>query len=399
MSGNIKFVSKEDVKGKTIILRVDLNSSVKDGQILKSPKVVAHSDTIYHLSKKGAKLVVLSHQGRKGEPSFINLQPHRQAMEELTGRKIEFFTWDQDYLEAIKNMKDGNVMMLDNTRFLDFETEKKEPNEHAKNDTLRALAEVADMFVLDAFSVAHRKHATVVGFTALLPSYAGPVMEKELKALERLNRTQEDTVLVLGGTKPDDSIAIINKMLSEEKVQKVLLGGILGEIGVVAKGQPLGAKDEFLKKRGIDKAIDSMKGLLEEYNDHISIPVDLAVERYGRRVEISLAELPCKHMIYDIGEITANEYERWIKNANFVIYNGPFGRFEDYKFAYGTRKILNALTESRGFSLAGGGDTVTAMLRLGFKEKEFSHVSLAGKALLSYLAGEELPGLNALAST
>jgi phosphoglycerate kinase len=152
-----------------------------------------------------------------------------------------------------------------------------------------------------------------------------------------------------------------------------------------------------MKEHKLTDSVPEIKKIMDKFNSHVSFPSDLAIRHMGQREEISLAELPVDDMIYDIGEITAQNYKGFIEKADLVIMNGPMGKFESYQFAYGTRKILEALCGSRAYSIVGGGDTVTAMIRLGFKEKEFNHVSLAGKALLEYFVGGELPGLVALA--
>jgi len=414
MIDHIKSIETEEVKGKTILLRVDINSAVKTsqdfgdedsddikfkhGRLLKSPKLAAHAKTIRFLAGDGAKVVVLSHQGRKGREDFISLKAHKKTLERLTDLKVKFFPWKNGYLEAIKKMKNGEVILLDNTRFLEFETEEKPAAEHAKTREIKKLAELADMFVLDALSVAHRAHASVVGFTALLPSFAGPVLVDELEALSKIENIKDNALLVLGGMKPEDSLKTMDKMLCSRRVKQVLVGGALGELCIIAKGTSLGEKDKFLKEKKILDALPEVKRQLEKFNGKICFPVDLAIRRKGAREEISLAELPIKEMIYDVGEVTVQNYQSIIEKAKLVIFNGPVGRFESYQFAYGTRKILEALCRTRAYSIVGGGDTVTAVVRLGFKEKEFDHVSLAGKALLQFLVGNELPGLTALSS-
>jgi len=413
MINSIRSIEDEKVKGKTILLRVDLNSSVKTsqelvsasdkpkyrhGRLLKSPKLAAHARTIRYLASEGARVVVLSHQGRKGRDDFIDLSSHQRTLERLTDLEVRFFKWDDDYLSAIKKMKEGEVVLLDNTRFLEFEAENRKPEEHAKEPVIRDLAGVADLFVLDALSVAHRSHATVVGFTVLLPSFAGPVLVSELEALRKIEAVKDNGLLILGGMKPEDSLRVMERMLSEKRVSRVLLGGALGELAIIAKGSTLGEKDKFLEEKGVLSSLEEMKRLLARFNGLVSFPVDLAIRRKGQREEISLAELPVEEMIYDVGEITVQNYESFINKADLVIFNGPLGRFESYQFAYGTRKVLEALCRTRAYTIVGGGDTVTAVVRLGFKDKEFNHVSLAGKALLEFLVGEKLPGLAALST-
>ncbi|MEM0359881.1 MAG: phosphoglycerate kinase [Candidatus Diapherotrites archaeon] len=413
MIDGIRSIEEVSVKGKTVILRADLNSAVKTSmelaeplkeepkfkhtKLLKSPKLAAHAKTIRWLAANGAKIVVLSHQGREGRSDFIDLSNHCTILQRLTDLNVSFFKWNEDYLSAIKKMKEGEVVLLDNTRFLAFESKEKPAAEHAKEKTIKDLASVADFFVLDALSVAHRSHATVVGFTALLPSFAGPILVDELEALKKIESAKDNTVLVVGGLKPEDTLPVVEKMLSGKRASQVLLGGGLGELAIMAKGKSLGEKDAFLKENKVLDSLPEMKRVLEKFNGKICFPVDLAIRRKGQREEISLAELPINDMIYDVGEITMKNYCSIVSKADLVIFNGPLGKFESYQFAYGTRKMFETLCRSRAYSIIGGGDTLTAMVRLGFKEKEFNHVSLAGKALLQFLVGEELPGIIALA--
>ncbi len=392
----LKSIKDVEVRGKTVILRVDINSTVKGGKIVKGPKILEHAETIRKLMERGAKVVILSHQGRKGRDDFIDLSSHRKSLSTIIEKEIPLFKWNEDYISAIKKLKEGEAILMENTRFLEFENENLPPEEHAKNPVIKEMAAVGDIFVLDALSVAHRSHATVVGFTPLLPSYAGPVLKNELSAMKKINEVKDSTVLILGGIKPVDSLSVAEKMLESEKVSRVLLGGCLGELAIIAKGSRLGYKEQYLKEKGIMDSLPKVKELLEKYPDKICFPSDLAVRRYGKRVEISLAELPVDEDIFDVGEITVENYKRFINKADIVIFNGSFGVTEKYQFAFGTRKILSFLCHCRAFTLLGGGDTVTALVRLGFKMKEFGHVSLAGKALLKFLAGNNLPGLIAL---
>jgi len=398
LTKNIKPVDFSKVDGKTVLLRVDLNSSVKDGKLLKGPKIVAHFRTVKKFLDNGAKVVIITHQGRKGRDDFIDLKQHCNAMQEMLGEPIAFCSWNQDYISEIKKLKKGQALMLDNTRFLEFETKEVSAEEHSKNPVIKGLASVSDMYVLDALSIAHRPHATVVGFVPLLKSFAGPVLYSELKTLEKISSIKGKTVLVLGGMKPDDSLFIAESMLTSNSAEKVLAGGVIGELALLAKGKKLGAKEVFLKEKGLLEFVPKMKELIDKFSEKIICPLDLAIEKNTLREEITLAKLPVKEPILDIGEMTANTYASEIRKASVTILNGPLGKFECDGFSFGTRKILDAMAESKGFALIGGGDTVTAMIKLGFKESEFGHVSLAGKALLEFLAGEKLAGLETLAN-
>ncbi|MDO8428008.1 MAG: phosphoglycerate kinase [Candidatus Diapherotrites archaeon] len=392
----LPYINGQDLTGKTVLVRVDLNTSVQNGKITLSPRLFEHSNTLEDLSDRNAKVVAVSHQGRKDRDDFVSLEQHAEVLEHLTGKHVQFCSWDDDYISKIKELKNGNILVLDNTRFLDYETQELSAEEHAENPKVKELAKVCDMFVLDTLSVAHRSHALVVGLMPLLPSFIGPVLRKELKALKKIVTADHGSVLILGGAKVEESLEAMKKMLTAEKVDLVLLGGIPGELAIIAKGENLGKKQHWLQEKGYIQFVPLLKEFLERYEDRILIPVDFAVERNLRRKEISLAELPMHETIYDIGEVTAQMYASKLENAKLVIFNGPVGVFEKYQFSYGTRKLLSALADSRAFSVIGGGDTLTAISSLGFKEREFSHTSLAGKALLDFLAGNKVAALAAI---
>ncbi|MCX8189760.1 MAG: phosphoglycerate kinase [Candidatus Diapherotrites archaeon] len=394
---NIKEIDFGRVEDKVVLLRVDLNSSVKDGKLIRSPRIVGHFRTIKKFIDHKAKVVVLAHQGRKGRDDFISLEQHKAVLEQMLGQSIGFCKWDDDYVSKIKSLTPGQALILENTRFLDFETNELSEDEHSKNPLIQRIASVSNFFVLDALSVSHRGHASVVGFIPLLESYAGPLLYEELKALAKLSKIKGKYTLVLGGMKPDDSIAIMEKLLVMGKANKILLGGGLGEMALIAEGIKLGSKEQMLKEKGLLDFLPKLKEIMQKHEKKLLLPVDLAIERHTLREELLIKDLPVNEMTFDIGERTAEIYSREIKKAKSVIANGPVGKFESELFAFGTRKVLEAMASSKGFSLIGGGDTVTALGRLGFKESEFSHVSLAGKALLELISGERLFGLEALA--
>ncbi|MEK6973001.1 MAG: phosphoglycerate kinase [archaeon] len=395
---NFKFISKEKIAGKTVVLRADLNSTVEAGKLIPGPKLKKHADEIKKLSDEGAKLIVISHQGRKNSDDFIELKQHRREIEKLIKKRIQFSGWEnkKEMEKRIKGMKKGDVLLMDNSRFLEYECEELSPKEHAVKEEIKTIAELADFFVVDALSIAHRSHATVVGFIPLLPSYIGPYLEKELRALKELK--PNNNVLLLGGMKPADSIKVIRNALEEDRASKILLGGILGELALKALGYSLGKKDMFIEEKGFLPLVDEFEALFAKHKNRLVVPVDLAIERNGKRETLLVKDLPVEYNIYDIGPKTVEEFSKAIKDANTVVFNGPLGRFEDERFTEGTKKVVEAIVNSNCFSLIGGGDTLTCLQQLGFKEEQFSHVSLAGKALLGFLSGKKLIALTVLES-
>lgn len=391
----INFLSQQNVKGKTIVLRCDLNSNIQNGKPVVSARFSQHAETIKQLSSSGAKLVVLAHQGRKGDADFISLKQHCAALEKLAGKKIKFLDWNSNYISEIGLLKDSEIVLMENTRFLDAEFEEKGAAEHAQTDFVKKLASVSDFFVLDALSVAHRSHASVVGFSAL-PCFAGRVLEKDLLALKKFSETAGKRLLVLGGAKPKDSIEMLQALLGSKKIDEALVGGLLSELFWKSQGIKFGAKEKFFEEKKLLELLPGCSAALNAFPEKIVLPIDFALDCGGKRKEIEVEKLPSECSTMDIGEKTIEGYCKKISLAKLVVFNGPMGVFEKKDFSLGTKKVLEAISRSGAFSILGGGDTETAIEALGFSAKQFGHVSLAGKALLEYLAGRELPGLKAL---
>jgi phosphoglycerate kinase len=260
------------------------------------------------------------------------------------------------------------------------------------------LAPLADFFVQDAFSASHRSHASIVGFSPVLPTIAGKVMEKELKSVERVLKISEN-VFILGGAKADDCFNIMEYFFRNkpECIEKVLACGIVGEIFLAAKGYEIGTPTlKFLEERGLDKLIAQAKKLLEDYGKKIESPKDVAVEENGKRKEIGLEELPTQSLILDIGSKTIERYLEIIRNAKAIVVKGPAGVYEKPGFEIGTKEILKAVADSNVFTLIGGGDTGLAIEKLGIEKEKFSYISLGGGALITCLSGKLMPGIEAL---
>ena len=385
------------LKGKTVLLRVDINSSVVEGRVVVSSRLREHAKTIYSLSEEEAKVVVLSHQGRKGEEHFISLKRHADFLKKFLDKEVKFVGWQEDFVKEIKAMKNGDVLVLDNTRFLDIETmEGKSPKEFSKMSPIQELAEAGDYFVQNALSVCHRNHATVVGFVGL-PSFVGPLLGKELEALEKLSIKEDRKLLILGGGKPEDSMGVLESMLKQGLCDNVCLGGLFGEMFLRAGGKRLGKKDGFLDKKGYRGLEPRIKKILSGYSAKIILPIDLgAKSNDGERIEIKVSELPTEFEVLDIGIETTELFKKKIREAKTVVFNGPLGVYEEKSFSIGTKKILETIAFGRCYSIVGGGDTEKAIFTIGLLPQDFSHLSLAGKALLEYLAGEKLPGLEVL---
>ncbi len=389
-------------KGKTVIVRVDFNSPVdpETKKILDDARIRAHGETtIKELVEKGAKVVILAHQGRKGEPDFIPTKQHAEILSKVLGKPVKYVDdlFGEKAKRAIKELKEGEVLVLENVRTYPNETKKGTPEEHAKSELVKNLAPLADIFINDAFAAAHRAHASIVGFTAVLPSAAGRIMERELKALSRvLESPEKPCIYILGGAKADDSLKISRYVLDNNIADYVLTCGVVGHVFLVAKGYNLGEPNmKFLEEKGLMNIVPGIRELMDKYPEKIRVPIDIAVEVEGKRKEISVDKLPTSHPIYDIGTETIKEYSELISKAKSIVLSGPPGVFERKEFVKGTKEILEAIASSKAFSLLGGGHTVAAVREIGLAEK-MSYISTAGGALIEFLMGEQLPGVTAL---
>ncbi len=391
-----------DLKNKTVLIRVDFNSPVdpKTKKVLDDTRIRAHAEaTIKELVQKGAKTVVLAHQGRPGEADFIPLSQHAELLGKALGKPVKHVEHilGEKAQKAIRELKSGEVLVLGNVRSVPYEQNKGTPEEHSKTEFVKNLAPLADVFINDAFAAAHRAHVSIVGFTAVLPSAAGRIMERELKALGKvLEAPEKPSVFVIGGAKGDDSLDISRYVLKNNIADYVLTGGVIGHIFLVAKGVNLGKPNmRFLEKKDLMGLVPGIKELMKEYPGAVVVPVDVAMEVDHKRKEITVDELPTNNPIFDIGTETGKKFSEIILKAKTIVVSGPVGVFENPEFKAGSQMVLEAAAASEGFSLVGGGHTVAAVEKLGLTDK-MSYVSTAGGALIEFLMGKQLPGVVAL---
>jgi phosphoglycerate kinase len=384
------------------LVRVDFNSPLdpETKQIINDKRIRAHADsTISELVKKEAKTVILAHQGRPGDSDFIPLNQHAELLGNALNMKVSYVddVFGEKAQTAIKALKSGEVMLLGNVRSVPNEQNKGTPEEHSKTEFVKKLAPLADVFINDAFAAAHRSHVSMVGFTAVLPSAAGRIMERELKALGKvLESPEKPSVFVIGGAKGDDSLDISRYVLKNDIADQVLTGGVIGHIFLVATGVNLGKPNlQFLEKKELMELVPGIKELMNLYPGAVIVPVDLAIELEQKRKEITVEELPTNYPIFDIGTKTANKFGEIIRKAKTIVVSGPVGVFENPEFKKGSQIVLQAVADSEGFSLVGGGHTVAAVEKLGLAKK-MSYVSTAGGALIEFLMGKQLPGVSAL---
>lgn len=370
----IKTLSDFDLKNKKVLLRLDLNTEVIKGKAQLSQRMKAHQTTLSELKKKKAITVILAHQGRPGDEDFLPLNQHAKLI------KVKFVQdiIGEPALRAIKALKPGEVLLLDNIRNL-----KEEFDGTENNLLVKTLAPLFDIYINDAFSVSHRAQTSVTGFPKVLPCGMGRVMEAEVKSLEKINL--KDTLYILGGAKPKENIDVLKGS------KNVITGGVFGQLCTIAKGVNLGAQNKFLADK-----VKEFVPLLQPLVKDIQTPLDFAVKVKNKRKDFSLKEFPSEYEIFDIGPQTQKLYVEKIKKAKSIFMKGVAGYCEDKQFQQGTKAILSAIASSKAFSVVGGGHTTEAIAQLKINTKKFGYVSLSGGALDEYVAGKKLPGLEVL---
>lgn len=389
-----------DFEGKTVLLRVDINSPVDplSGDLLDDTRLVLHSKTIKELSEKGAKVVILAHQSRPGKSDFTPLKQHALALSNILGKEVQYVDsiFSRQAQDIIKNMVNGEIALLENVRFYSEEMPKLTPEEQSNTYMVKTLAPLADYFVNDAFATAHRSQTSIIGFAKVLPAVAGRVMELELNSLYGiLDNAKEPRVYVLGGIKADDSINVMANALKTDSADYILTTGLVANIFLVAKGIDLKEYNyNFIIERGFEEYIDIAKDLLKDYSDKIILPVDLAILEDDKRVEYPIDNIP-NLPIYDIGSKTIEIYNQKILLAKTLFANGPAGVFEKEGFELGTESLLNTMAESKGFSIIGGGHLAAAASNMDLDD-DITHISSGGGASINLIAGEELPAVKAL---
>ncbi len=393
------YLTMDDVKkrGKTVLCRLDLNSPMDPkGIILDDSRFRSHINTLKEL--EDSKVVIMTHQSRPGKNDFTTMEPHSRLLSKLMRREIDYIDdiFGSNALESIMRMNPGEIILLENCRFYSEESLERKPEEHAKTHMVKRLSTVCDIFMNDAFSVSHRSHLSVTGFTPELPSIAGRVMEKEIDSLNRgLSCSERPCIYVLGGAKVDDSIKVTKNVLEKGCADRVLVTGVVANVFLAASGVDIGSTNlNFIEKQGYSDQISIARELLGRFDNKIGLPIDVAINRNDERVEEKVDKLSTDSPIHDIGIETMVKFSQEIKNSKTVVMNGPAGVFEKEAFALGTNEIIRAGTQA-DFSVIGGGHIAAAAEQLGISGK-FSHVSTGGGACIDFLAGEKLPGIEAL---
>ena len=375
-----------NLKNKVVLLRVDLNSPISHGKIDLSKRILEHIKTIKILKKKKAKLVVIAHQGRKGDEDFTNLKQHAALINKYTTIKYIPDIIGENAKKGILKLKTGEAILLENLRFLG---EEKNPPENIRhNKIVMTLAALVDIYINDSFSNCHRAHTSMSEFPKVLPSYTGPLLNKELTALLKFDKIKHPAVFIFGGAKPEESINLIE---SRNDIDYVLCCGLFGQNCLTSLGFDFGAQSKYLVHKGL-LPNNKLKEIIKKYN--MKTPVDFGLKKNNKRIELKLNQFPSKYEIFDIGQETIKNYIKIIKKAKTIFLKGTPGSFEERNFEKGTKALFNAIASSKAYSFVGGGHTSDAILK--FKIKGFNHISLSGGAMLNYLSKKKLPGLEAL---
>lgn len=389
----MKTIQDMDLKGKKVLIRCDFNVPIKDGKIIDDNRIVRSLETIKYAINQNAKVILLSHLGRVKEESDLeknNLKPVAKRLSELLGQQVIFIkeTRGAELETAINNLKEKEVLLVQNTRYEDLDGKKESGNDPELGKYWAGLGEV---FINDAFGTAHRAHASNVGIASNLPTAAGFLIKKEIEALSSVKNPDKPFIVILGGSKVSDKIGVIKNLVT--KADKILIGG--------------GMAFTFLQAEGYDTAssivdkdnLDFCKEVLKEHGEKIVLPVDFKVTKEfvddDNYVIRDINEFEYNEMGLDIGEKTVDLFKNYLKDAKTVLWNGPLGVYEFSNFKLGTEEVLMFLVENNIKTILGGGDIVAAAGEVGLKDKVF-HASTGGGATLEYLEGKSLPGIEVI---
>lgn len=387
-----KVVTDLDVSGKKVLLRADFNVPMKDGAITNDNRIVQALPTIEHLIKNNAKVILFSHLGKvktEADKAALSLRPVATRLGELLNKEIKFVpeTRGEELESAIDSLKEGDVLVFENTRFEDIDGKKESKNDPELG---KYWASLGDLFVNDAFGTAHREHASNVGISTNLETAAGFLMDKEIKFIGgAVDEPARPFVAILGGAKVSDKIGVIENLL--EKADKIIIGGGMAYTFLKAQGKEIG--HSLLEEDKIDLA----KDLMARAGDKLILPVDATIassfSNEGLEGVVSIDDIPAEMEALDIGPKTVELFAKELEGAKTVVWNGPMGVFELENFAKGTIGVCEAIAKlDDAITVIGGGDSAAAAMQLGYAD-DFTHISTGGGASLEYLEGKTLPGV------
>lgn len=378
----MKTIKDFDLKGKKVLIRVDFNVPIKDGKILDDTRIVESLETIKYAKDNKAKIVLFSHLGRikTSDDKLINsLKPVAKHLSDLLGTDVIFSedTRGEKLENLVSNLKDGDVLLVENTRFEDLDGKKESSNDLELG---KYWASLGDIFINDAFGTIHRSHASNVGIASNIDSGIGFLVEKELEEFKCIDNPERPFTIILGGSKVSDKIGVIENLVT--KADYILIGGAMANTFLKASDINIGSSLIDLE------SIDFCKNILKKYEDKIILPIDTITNKK----ECFISDINEDEISYDIGTQTLKLFKQYLKDSKTIIWNGPVGMFEDEKYSTGTKGICNILKDIDAIKIAGGGDTASAVKQFGYEEA-FTHISTGGGASLELLEGKELPGL------
>ncbi len=385
------------LKGKLVLLRIDINSPVVEGKVVDNARFDEAAESIKYLLNKKAKLAILAHQGRKGDRDFTELEQHAKILSRHLMKKIKYVPdlFGHKAASSIEALKEGEAILLENVREYKDEFD-------SSGGRFNQLSKKFDIYVNDAFSVSHREQASIMIPPKIIPGYMGINLSKEIDALRKFKIKNGRSVFLIGGAKVKDYIPLFDNL--KNKDASVLASGILANILLVSKGENLGYENIWLNKNRFYELIPELKKIVEKYTSQIILPIDFAlgkkdVEKTKNRTEKSILSAPFKEKIWDLGEESILEFKSKIKKADFIFMKGPLGYSENKLFSKATVEILKTVSlraNNRNVtSILGGGHLTTTMQKYRIKNN-FSHISTSGGALIAYLSGKKLPGIEAL---
>jgi len=385
-------------EGKTVLLRLDLNSPIDptSNLILDDKRFREHLPTIRALEK--SRVVIVTHQSRPGKKDFTTLEAHAEKLGHLLDKQVTYVDsiFGRHAREAVQTMKSGDVVMLENVRFNAEENLTLKPEDAKKTHLVRKLSSMADVFVNDAFGTAHRSQPTVVGLPMVMRSAAGLLMEKEVSTLSRVfSGAPRPVCMVLGGTKVDDSIDVARHVLDKGIADTVIVIGVVANVFLTAAGYDIGKPSlQLITQLKYQAEIDKAREILTLYRDRVVMPESVAVREHNRRAEYPVTKIPQDAPVLDLGMDSLASMVQTLKKSGTVVFNGPAGVFEDPDFATGTYELLKAASRVE-FSVVGGGHTAAVIEKMGL-DQSFTHISTGGGACIEFLTGKILPAVDAL---
>lgn len=393
-----------DLEGRTVLYRVDVNSPLEpsSGRLLDDGRLRGVVPTLQALEL--SKVVILGHQSRPGKSDFTSMSKHCERLSNILGRTIKFVpdVCGDKAIEEIEKMSDGEIIFLDNVRGNKEEYGVKYSSNKDTEDTdiVARLSAVSDVFVTDAFAAAHRRSPTLTGFTNSIPCIAGILMEKEMRSLRTALKDPPSPYLaILGGAKCDDSVRVALNLISKGEVDRIAFVGVTGNLMLWIDGNDIGERNrDFIRNTlgdDFEIAWEMAQRILSEHPEKAFLPLDVAIDSDGRRIPLSINELPTEDPIYDVGLETLRALKPLVEDAGCILWNGPASYFELPEFAFGTIEILNMCTETDAMTIIGGGHT-SALVNSRGVANLVSHNSTGGGSTMSFLSGEPMPVIASL---